>query len=808
MVSTSKILTVSYGTFSCTLEGFDDSFDTMKAIAEYFRDLSAGDRYFGSEPATPDAEMLARIAEREISRQVEARDTDGKIHLRAGPAALPAMAALATNTRSQPRASSDTATHASDTTARAGSADLPQTRKTDEVTAATPPQPTHQVYAERATPPRGAQTNSESIADKLRRIRAVAGPSGSAFSNSGYDEDEQVPDFAAEPADAVAAQTPIDSGIGPDDGAEPQVENTEAAAEDVQPDAGFGGSEDNDVQPEIQADEIAEPGLSAAEDETTEKSAMAPIGADAAGESQSGGEAIIAQSAKTKQSADAADASTVSDDDILSRLSADDLAGDISEGADETADDVTMVGTDILDDDETGLFHVLDYVMGDTSDDEDYLTEAGPSFLDDSDDTLAQLLADTLQSGEMSLEEREATDHAEDAQPILSEQTADEMDVEEPQASAAQPRPLAARVVKIKRADLEAALAGGDLEEEMSQTVTDDVLSPEAEAELQRELAEVEAELSQSRTSDSLILDSDDAQMLLTDDTDDLAAQTADVTQPLADSDEDDSEALDKVQTATSEADDEPTETRHERHRDQPAPDAQASRIFDEADTQLGEPESNKRRSAIQHLRAAVAATKAERRAGGAMLPGVDDQPYRKDLQSAVRPRRPQAVTAATPRPGTVPSGRPAPLKLVAEQRIDTPVAPVQPRRITRADLVTTSARPMPTGSKQASAAAPVDQTTGCTEGANDFAGYAERMGANSLTDLLEAAAAYMADVEGTPQFSRPMLMQKLREAHDDDFSREEGLRSFGQLLRQGKLQKLKGGRFAVTDVTDFRQSA
>jgi hypothetical protein len=46
--------------------------------------------------------------------------------------------------------------------------------------------------------------------------------------------------------------------------------------------------------------------------------------------------------------------------------------------------------------------------------------------------------------------------------------------------------------------------------------------------------------------------------------------------------------------------------------------------------------------------------------------------------------------------------------------------------------------------------------------------------------------------------------MTKVRQVEQSNFTREDSLRSFGKLLREGKIEKLKGGRFQASDQIGF----
>lgn len=201
-------------------------------------------------------------------------------------------------------------------------------------------------------------------------------------------------------------------------------------------------------------------------------------------------------------------------------------------------------------------------------------------------------------------------------------------------------------------------------------------------------------------------------------------------------------------------------------------------RLMQEAASQMEGPESRRRQSAIAHLKAAVAATLAER--GGAS-PRKDEgqrtEPYRTALAEVVKPADP------------APSGaRPAPLVLVSAQRIDRPAA---------RPVVASPPAAQPMAVEQADPAEDEQPMIPRAEQASSFADFAEKVGARTLAETIEAAAAYIATVEGRDSFTRPHLLGYVA-ANRGEVQREDSLRSFGVLLREGRLQKSRRGQFAI----------
>jgi len=79
----------------------------------------------------------------------------------------------------------------------------------------------------------------------------------------------------------------------------------------------------------------------------------------------------------------------------------------------------------------------------------------------------------------------------------------------------------------------------------------------------------------------------------------------------------------------------------------------------------------------------------------------------------------------------------------------------------------------------------------------------------SELPDLLEAAAVYCTHIERRDGFTRPMLMRLLSGMPGQAApSREDGLRAFGQLLREGRLEKLRRGHYGLVDGSRFEAAA
>ena len=758
MVQNNKILTVSYGTFSCTLEGFDDAFGTMKAIAEYFRDLAAEDRYFGAEPPQPDTDMLAHIAQKEIARRVEAHHDQSGIVLRAADAVTPAAAIAATPERRVSDPKND------------GS---PEAVEPTETGAPVP-------VAEDAPAP-AEDTISDAVAGLVAQTEATA-PTDAPMVAEHAPLKEPAGGPTADLADPIAQ---VDAGLPGDtedpDGADTTDDAAAFFADSPAPEASDAALfedvyEEGEENPEPPASEPTTPGAPANDSIAAKLQRI---------------RAVVSKAAPTEEAAFTEDehAEALSDDTAVSNgLSALDavLAQESESSTDEAAD---MPEPEV--DDTPVIARRIARVTQPAPVEAATQDDAAPA---ETADPVAALLADVgAPQGDVSPAAPEG--------PLAQE------------AEGSAPPKAQARVVKVSREEFDAIIAADRKEAEGAAPETS--LSQEDEDDLLRELEEVAAEMratpdavddfadvSADEVSDGTDgADSDEldeiakalkameaeaaasAAAQTEDDAEELEDETADA---VDDEGEFDSLFADTIVFAETGTLDE-TEEDEDDFKEERAilsadvdSDTVTGRIIDEAGDKLNDPDTSDRRSEFAHLRAALAAGKAEEAAGGSVKESASDDPYREDLARAVRPRRPE-TDETRERSRRPQDEKPAPLKLVAAQRVDAPADPVQPRRVMST----------PQGEDDS--------------GRVKFAEYAQSVGAVELPELLEAAAAYLSFVEGQQQFSRPQLMTKVRMVEQDEFSREDGLRSFGVLLRDGKIEKTQAGRFTVSDRIGFK---
>ena len=706
MIGASKILTVSYGTFSCTLEGFEEPFNTMKAIAEYFRDLAADDRYFGAEPPTPDAAMLHKIAEREIQRRVEAKINENGVILRAEDSSghFPVPQAVS----------------------------LPRTP---------------------SLAPEATISSSESVAAKLSRLRAVQNSAQSI-----KPEADEFPDFA-ESTDFSEDEHSSDVRESLADFAA----NVQPAADTDLPEptfAAYAPQDEDTLGGLIITDPVSDPYNHAATTPMPQPTPHEPVDfsydlsedftpEDTITSAQELDDLTLLDGLGAKLAADRAAHAAMPDPDA--DLTADpryfeDTLSDTAFGDDALAEDIAKAASQ-------PLAVEPDTAEQDRAADDALMASLG-AMIDPNDADDFEEIAEVSALADAKAPLLDAAAEAEitaTATPPAPAETLAAANIGADDPAGAKSLRARARVIRIRRADPAS-------QNPAAQTAPVSLLSAEAEAALQAELAALET------NGDSP--------------EDDLATLLAGI------------EADAAVEPLVTEERIQP-EARKQLSMDDE--DAAMSRLIAQANSAMDSADNKRRQSAVSHLKAAVAATEAERQITG-VEPGEDtiESAYRSDLDRAVRPRRPSIATdngQAKAAERSIGTERPTPLVLVSEQRIDrtvTVIAPVRPRRVT---------------SLAATSELDEDGDDNLFDDSKNFAEFAESLGASELSEMLEAAAVYCAEVLKKPEFSRRHLLQQVRTLPEgDESSREDQLRSFGTLLRQGRITRMDSGGYALTD--------
>lgn len=744
MTSESKILTVSYGTFSCTLEGFDNPFDTMKAIAEYFRDLAAQDRHFGAEPPPPDAAMLHRLAEREVSRLAASKaDDSARLH-------APAEAAVAEGPVA-PRI---------------------QINPVNRRPAHPPVEPAAPAEDDVSAPEPSLQdVIPDGVAAKLARIRRSVSPAVSeaaaSFTRFAADPDLQGEDLSP-PLPEVAEAVPDDADLG-------------IAAAEVQADAPA-----EEPNPAEAADSVAARlGALIASDVTTAYDEEEPAVAPAADWAE---ETIAEEAAPFVE----VEADFVAEAELPEAVAVELTSPEDLDLASQEDDLALLAELDGIAQDEARIAALPD----------DVLPEDLPVEID---------LAEAMQQD--PLPEAVAADMSVDALPEASEAVAE---------------PVAAAEVLAEATE---ALAEVEVPAEAA-------VEPEAEpvAEPEEPAPPVSKAGSRARRVNSRVvrIHPDDA-ALDPEGNIDLGA-----TRVLASANESDEISRLMQQAEEVMAEDE------NRRRHEALSRLKAAVAATEADRADLDYEAPKVEANLDPYRDDLAeAIQPDKMPEPPAAPEV--KPRRKSM--TIRP-------AAEPRPGTIRPGMisPPPLVLVSEQRIDrvpspgAAPAPVPAAAPSKAPVMPGISPSLPEGQPMvalrtgrlsgaigagaavAASGMPVRNVVLdkpsfgiATEAEEDeelaedskeidergFASFAETVGAKSMAEMLEAAAAYATCVENRSQFTRPQLMRRMMaSAGTKTVSREDGLRSFGTLLRTGRIEKVTRGHYSLADTSPYLAEA